>query len=290
MINYLRILFKKLLLCFLIYLGFSDSILHGQNEVSSSVQSGINHDWSIFRGNPQLTGVTVGSLPKNLDLLWTFEAGDGIESTAAISEGTVYVSSLDGFLYAVDLESGKLKWKYQATDEIKSSPSVLNKVVYFGDELGTFHAVDTQTGQQKWSFRTDAGIISSANFAKGRVLFGSYDQHLYCLSAKDGSLIWKFETDSYVNGTPAIVNGNVVIAGCDGYFRVFSVEDGVERNKIELGDYIGASPAIFNNRAYVGTFGNHVLCVDLKSETVLWKYEHPKRKFPFYLNFLQVIF
>src|SRR3990172_13410373 len=93
-------------------------------------------DWPIFRGNSQLTGVATESLPQRLESLWTFQAGSGIESTAAISNGIVYVGSLDGYLYAVDLQSGKLKWKYQATDEIKSSPSVYRGTVYFGDEKG----------------------------------------------------------------------------------------------------------------------------------------------------------
>ena len=95
-------------------------------------------DWTSFRGNPQLTGVAAGDFPDNPQLLWTFKAGEGIESTAAISAGTVYVGALDGILYAINLESGSLKWKYRASDEIKSSPAVFRKTVYFGDEMGVF--------------------------------------------------------------------------------------------------------------------------------------------------------
>ncbi|MBI1922914.1 PQQ-binding-like beta-propeller repeat protein [Candidatus Poribacteria bacterium] len=198
--------------------------------------------------------------------------------------------------HAIDLETGKLKWKYQASDEIKSSPSVLKNVVYFGDEKGVFHAVDARTGQQKWMFRADAGIISSANFAGDRVLFGSYDQYLYCLSVTDGSLIWKLETEGYIHGTPAIADGTAVITGCDGYLRVVSVRNGTETGQIALGDYVGASPALLKVETppqgrdasrvyvYVGTFGNQVLCIDLKNAKILWRYEHPKWRFPFYAS------
>ncbi len=248
----------------------------------SALYQPTNSNWMSFRGNPQLTGVATGSLPENPQLLWTFKTEDGIESTAAIFDGTVYVGSWDAHLYAIDLDDGTLKWKYQASDEIKSSPSVFQNTVYFGDEMGVFHAVDAQTGNQKWTFNAEAGIISSANFFDSRVFFGSYDQYLYCLSTEDGRVIWKFETEGYVHGTPTIVNDTVIISGCDGYMRLISVHDGVEKKQIPLGDYVGASPAVLDNRSYVGTYGNRVLCVDLKNAEILWDYEHPKRQFPFY--------
>ena len=264
---------------FTLYSFLSCILIHpiGQSQVSAD-------DWLSFRGNPQLTGVATVELPENLELLWTFETEDGIESTAAIAAGTVYVGTLDGYLYAINLENGGLKWKYQASSEIKSSPTVFSDMVYFGDGMGVFHAVDAPTGESRWTFETEAEIISSANVAQDRLLFGSYDQFLYCLSAKDGSLVWKFETEGYVHGTPAIVNGAVVISGCDGYLRVINIADGLERQKIGLGDYVAASPAIWNNRAYAGTFGNQVLCAGLENSEILWQYEHPERHFPFYAS------
>ena len=47
-------------------------------------------EWPQFRGNPQLTGVAATTVPATLKLLWTYEAGESIESSAAISGGTVY--------------------------------------------------------------------------------------------------------------------------------------------------------------------------------------------------------
>jgi len=241
-------------------------------------------DWPSFRGNPQLTGVATDSLPENLELLWTFAAEDSIESTAAISDGVAYVGSLDGNLYAVDLQTGTQKWTYKASDEIKSSPSVYENAVYIGDEAGDFHCVSTQTGQQNWIFHADAGIISSATFVGNRVLFGSYDQFLYCLSTKDGTLLWKYETEGYVHGTPSIAGDTVVISGCDSYLRLINVNSGVQESQIDLGDYVAASAAIMNNRVYVGTFGNRVLSLDLATEQIRWQYEHPQRQFPFYAS------
>ena len=66
-------------------------------------------EWPQFRGNPQLTGVAAGTLPASLKLLWTYEAGESIESSATISGGTVYVGAQSAELLAIDLQTGKLR-------------------------------------------------------------------------------------------------------------------------------------------------------------------------------------
>ena len=60
-------------------------------------------EWPQFRGNPQLTGVAAGAVPDTLKLLWTYDAGDGIQSSAAIADGTVYVGVESADLLAIDL-------------------------------------------------------------------------------------------------------------------------------------------------------------------------------------------
>ena len=125
----------------------------------------VSADWKSFRGNPQLTGVADAQLPEKLELLWAFETGDMIESTAAVVDGTAYLGVSNGILYAIDTQSGKSTWKYEATDSIKSSPSIKDGIIYFGDSGGIFHAVDIATRKMKWQYTTEGEIISSPNIA-----------------------------------------------------------------------------------------------------------------------------
>ena len=238
-------------------------------------------DWTVFRGNVQQTGVTPAKLPPQLAPVWTYQMDGGIETTAAISGGSVYLGSLDGTFVALDLNSGKEKWKYQASDEIKSSAAVYKGTIYFGDEKGTLHALNADSGQKKFTFQAEAGISASPTVYQDHIIVGSYDNYLYCLR-QDGSVHWKSETEGYIHGTPAISNGNVLIAGCDGFLRTIKIADGSEIQKVRLGAYVGASPSVVQDKLYVGTFGNQVLGVDLKQGKVLWQYENPDGQFPFY--------
>ena len=94
--------------------------------------------------------------------------------------------------------------------------------------------------------------------------------------------MWTYKTENYVHGTPSIVNGVAHFAGCDEVFHAVDVKTGKERINTSATAYTGASVALVNNVAYFGTFDNQVLALDLGSRKVLWRYEHPDRKFPFY--------
>lgn len=251
-------------------------------------------NWVSFRGNSQLTGVADSELPDAPQLLWTFQAGDMIESTAAVVDGTVYVGALDGMLYAIDAGTGEKIWTYQTNSSIKASPAIHDGGVYFGDGDGVFYAVDINTHAMKWQFRTEGEIISSANFAGDRVLFGSYDGFLYCLNIENGTLVWKFETEGYVHGTPGVwhqpavgsdnAKNFVIVTGCDSYLRVINVDDGKQTQQVDLGAYVAASPAISQNRVYCGTYGTEILGVVLGTGEIAWRYRHPKRQFPFFAS------
>ena len=246
-------------------------------------------DWTQFRGDPQLTGRAQGSLPADPKVLWTHPLGEGVEATAAIAGDRIYLGGLDGGFYALDLATGKPQWKYQAEGSIRSSPALADGVLFFGDEAGFVHAVAADTGTRIWRYEALGEVTSSPNLAGDCVLVGSFDQFLYCLSPKDGTVRWKVETDGPVNASPAVFRdesfGDLVLSsGCDGYLRSLKLSDGTEVHKIALGGYVAASAAVGGSRAFVGTFENKVLAVDLGQSEVVWRYEHPSRKFPFYAS------
>ena len=72
--------------------------------ISAMAQEAPANNWSQFRGNQRNTGVSESKIPADLKVLWTFEAGDSIESSAAIVGGTVFVGTQKGELVALSLD------------------------------------------------------------------------------------------------------------------------------------------------------------------------------------------
>ena len=57
-------------------------------------------------------------------------------STAAIADGILYISSLSGFLHALDPDTGEEFWTYDAFAAVWGSPFVVDGKVFLGDEDG----------------------------------------------------------------------------------------------------------------------------------------------------------
>ena len=247
--------------------------------------------WPQFRGTPELSGISSTTVPDDIELLWTFDAGESIDSSAAISAGMVYVGTYLGELIALDLETGTQQWRYQASEAFgigESSPAVADGLVFVGDLAGVLHAVDQNTGKVRWTYETLGEIKSSPVVVDGHVLIGSYDGFLYALTLAEGVLAWKHETLNYVHATPAVSNGVAYFGGCDEVFRGVRIADGREVVNLPAGAYTAASPAIVGSKAYFGTFNNEVLALDLGTQEMLWRYEHHTRHFPFYSSALNV--
>src|ERR1044072_4517446 len=251
--------------------------------VSVLAQETPANNWSQFRGNQSLTGVSQSQVPATLKQVWTYEAGDSIESSAAIVGGTVFVGLQKGELVALSLDNGSVYWKFPTGNPIgESSPAYAGGVVYIGDLGGWLNAINASDGKKLWAFKANGEIKSSPVVVGDRVLIGSYDEYLYCLNARDGSVVWKFKTNGPVHSTPGIADGIAFIAGCDELFRAIRISNGKEVFNVSSGAYTGASPALRGGLAFYGTFDNEVLGVNLAERKVDWRYEHPQRKFPFY--------
>lgn len=257
------------LLCGIVFVFFAAPALADDN-------------WPMFRGNPSLTGVAKSKLPDKLRVRWRFDAKEGIASSAAIVDGMVYVGCDAGFLYAIDLKTGKEKWKFSTNQApIESSPTVLDGMVFFGDDDGVMHALDAKKGTEKWKYQTQSQIISSANHFGDWILFGSYDGHLYCLDRRDGKLIWKYETEDRVHATPGIANGHALVAGCDSRLHVVNVKDGKAAGHVELDSVTGASAAARGSLCFLATYASEVLAIDIATKKIVWRFKDEQRELPF---------
>jgi outer membrane protein assembly factor BamB len=264
---------------------------------------------STFHGNNARTGVYESSGPTKFGgVKWTFKTGGPVVSSPVTADGTLYIGSWDGYVYALDQETGKEKWKYKSRMPVASTPAVSGGTLYFVSSGGALGAIDAAKGTIKWVFPTeyerkfeaknlhgypsaaqtipDAWDVftSSPAVSNGKVYFGSGDGNVYAVNASDGVLQWKFATKDVVHASPAVVNGVVYIGSWDSYLYAIDAETGQEKWSLKTGEdetihnQVGfqSSPAVVDGVVYVGCRDAHVYAVDAATGKKKWDYPTSK--------------
>jgi len=128
-------------------------------------------------------------------VLWKFDAGARIDSSPTLYRGRCFFGSRNGWLYALDLASGKLAWRLRAAPlerrlvafgQVESAWPALGSVlahdgvIYATAGLNSetdgglaVLAVDAKTGEQLWARRIGEGFVRSNDlleFVDGGVL------------------------------------------------------------------------------------------------------------------------
>lgn len=289
---------KRLLATFPLYffLIFINSAL-SQNSNTEIINAFSNH---IFEGK---------EYQPISNLKWKFKTDGKIFSSPIAQNGTVYIGSEDGFLYAIEEKSGNTKWKFKTNGAIHSSPSIFENTIYFGSFDGNYYAVNTQNGTLVWKFKTggehwlgETGMwgmkpetqymedlwsfyLSSPVVYKTNkmalVVFGSSDGNIYSVDAKSGNLQWKFKTNGPVNGTPVIDQNKIYIGGWDAILYALNIETGKEIWHFATGTQMGfkgiqSSVAVADGKVYFGAREPFFFALDAKTGKLVWKYDAEK--------------
>ena len=234
------------------------------------------YDWPLFRGTPQCTGFTSGTMSDRLDLLWEFKVENGaFESTPTIVDNTVYIGDLDDRVFALDLSSGNSLWEFKTDIGFYAAPAVRDGRVFVGNMDGFFYCLNAKDGKLIWQFEAGATIDGGANFYKDNVIFGSQDAHLYCLDRESGELVWKHEIDDQIRCSPTVVENRAFVAGCDGVLHMIDLDNGESLGGVVIDSPTGVTPAATEQFAYFGTEQVGFYCVDWKTEKVSWNYQDP---------------
>lgn len=175
---------------------------------------------------------------------WRFKTGFEITSSPAIGQdGTVYVGCRDRRLYAV-APNGRKRWAFKSGGWVDASPAIgTNGNIYFGSWDRKFYALNAD-GAKQWEFPTAGPVVSSAAIDAGGVIyFGSHDRKFYALNP-DGSKRWEFATEGAITCSPAIgERGEIYFSSVDGMFHAVN-PDGTRRWALRTGGITGSSPVL----------------------------------------------
>ncbi|MFI8280814.1 PQQ-binding-like beta-propeller repeat protein [Streptomyces sp. NPDC085929] len=218
------------------------------------------------------------AMAKPLPRLWTHTTGGRVYSSPAVVDDTVYISSHDTKVYALDAATGIPRWTH-TTDHTwwdvlnmgrsGSSPAVVDGTVYIGSDRKVY-ALDAATGTPRWTYTT-GGVYSSPAVVDGTVYIGSHDKRVYALDAATGIPRWTYTTGSFIHSSPAVVDGTVYIGSNDEKVYALDAATGIARWTYATGGGVLSSPAVVDGTVYIGSDTN-VYALDAATGTRRWTY------------------
>ncbi len=162
-------------------------------------------------------GFAAADVPR-LKVKWAFAFAGDVSAAVqpSVVAGRVFVASVPGRVYALDLNSGCVYWTFDADAMVRTALDVGNvggsRVAVFGDVGATVYSIDADTGQLRWKKRVDdhpvARVTGTPRLFGGRVyvpvssieeVVGADPRYSCCtfrgsvvaLDAATGAVVWK---------------------------------------------------------------------------------------------------
>ena len=106
---------------------------------------------------------------------WSIDLGMAVIGDPVFNDGVVYVVTIEGRLFAIDVESEKLLWSFNNNGDLAavwSTPVITDEAIFVADVDGNIHAVDMLDGSALWPLPFSAGgkvVGSGAAYEEGAV-------------------------------------------------------------------------------------------------------------------------
>ncbi len=253
-----------------IYVGANDRNLYA---ISSYVEA---LSWAMFGRDRKSTGWSpYESAPLHGTEIWSFFSSWEIRSSPVIGEdGTIYVGSNDGYLYAVNSD-GTEKWRFETDDFIPSSPAIgKDGTVYVGSWDNHLYAVNPD-GSEEWKFETDDPIRTSPNIGGDGTIYVSSSKNLYAVS-REGEKRWVFaEPEGLIESVAMSKAGTIYASTSRGVLYAVNQFDGTEEWRFDepwLNQL--TAPAVGpDGTIYVGSEDRKLYAIDPEEGSKRWSYE-----------------
>jgi len=183
----------------------------------------------------------------NFRPIWTFEAGERINSGLAVVGDLLLFDTLGGKVVALDVRRGTVRWQSTLDNVTMSTPIVIDRNVFIGTghngsinshnadfvyaagahsptlrmwgrpEGDHLVAFDLNTGAKRWQYRTAGEDMPSAVAIHGVLVFANGDFNVYGLRTGDGTAVWQHPLRGLATMASANRTGDyAIVSTCSG--------------------------------------------------------------------------
>ena len=157
------------------------------------------------------------------NILWNYSSGSHFYSAPIVSNGLVYVN--DGYLKALDEDSGELLWSYPIDE--RTLPAVSKEIVVITND-NEIIAYNSKNGSKNWRFQNKSNWdiqYTSPIIIDGKVIIANNRGEIIILNNRTGNVIWNYNINSTISISPIAVNGSIFLISNNGTLYAFGNSD-----------------------------------------------------------------
>jgi outer membrane protein assembly factor BamB len=252
---------------------------------------------TLFRGGPERTGSVAGThLPEHPALRWTARLA-GFSGDPLLADGVIYVGDVNGTLYAIKAEDGRVLWQFKGIDQIFTAPARRGEAIYFTSRRG-LTALSRADGGVLWRCGTVGNATGSSPLIVAERIIVAGDNGKVSAVDFDGKVIWQYDiAEDAPPSPPGLDAGQAKFAGAaarprraasDGTAIFQSVFDqsrivvidlkaGRRRWSYQAKGWIWGEPTVTDDRVFFGSQDNRLYCLDKRRKTLLWTFPTKSR-------------
>ena len=219
---------------------------------------------------------------KDGSTLWSYPVRNSIKNSIAIDGDIVFAQDAQGFLYAIDTETGKLCWEKQLP--VNGLPALIDGLVadegmvYAGTGKGLC-AFEARTGKQLWrneGWGQGEGTTSTLTLGNGLLIGSAQWNALYGNDAQTGEKLWVASDNGLRNrGASPAMHGALLYLISDKSFFILEAATGkvIVRKPLPYNVDVTSTPLLTDKEIIFGSAQKGLIALD--SETLEEKWTCP---------------
>lgn len=246
----------------------------GSIRISNYFKKAGIENWENIGGSALRNNSRSSEMRPPLKVVWKTKLSSAPNEAIAVSDNIVYTGTLDGRIYALDVQKGEtigsLKFLYAS----KGGLSVHHQTAIISLASGKESLVSYDVYDNTFRYiKPLSGIETNPLIVDDYIYLADQYKKFYSLNYSDGTTLWSYETPKPVRSSPA-VSGTAVYFGCDdGNLYALNRFNGRVNWTFQTRQAIYAAPALDDKALYVGSTDSVFYAIHLKDGTLLWKYK-----------------